>query len=242
MINFFATQFLNFFDYFHKLKIIKKLRKINNKFFFRTIFDIGAHKGETIKLFLKNMRVENIYSFEPSTSSFRILLKETNCLKKKFKDTNIFIENFAIGNESKKVELHCLNETSSSTINSLNENSKYFKKKENIFGKLVKEKTIIEQIDFKEYLINKNIKNIDLLKIDTEGYELEVLKGLKELISNVSIILFEHHYDNMIMKNYTFSDIHKLLIEKNFQCVFKIKMPFRKSFEYIYIKKLSKNI
>ena len=34
------------------------------------------------------MRVENIYSFERSTSSFRILLKETNCLKNRFKDTN----------------------------------------------------------------------------------------------------------------------------------------------------------
>ena len=106
----------------------------------------------------------------------------------------------------------------------------------------MKEKIIIEQIDFKEYLLKNNIKKIDLLKIDTEGYELEVLKGLKELISNVSIILFEHHYDNMIVKNYTFSDIHKLLIEKNFKRVFKIKMPFRKSFEYIYTKKLSKNI
>ena len=180
--------------------------------------------------------------YEPSKSSFAILLKATNRLKKRFQDTNIFIENFAIGNESKKVDFNFLSETSSSTMKPLNENSKYFKKKENIFGKLVKEKIIIEQIDFKEYLLKNDIKKIDLLKIDTEGYELEVLKGLKELISNVSIILFEHHYDNMIVKNYTFSDIHKLLIEKNFKRVFKIKMPFRKSFEYIYTKKLSKNI
>ena len=46
----------------------------------------------------------------------------------------------------------------------------------------------------------------------------------------------------MIIKDYTFSDIHKLLVGKKFECIFKIKMPFRKSFEYIYIKKLSKNI
>lgn len=242
MINFLATQVLNFFDYFHKKKIIKKLRELNAKIPLKIVFDIGGHNGETVNLLLKNMRIENIYSFEPSKSSFAILLKATNRLKKRFQDTNIFIENFAIGNESKKVDFNFLSETSSSTMKPLNENSKYFKKKENIFGKLVKEKIIIEQIDFKEYLLKNNIKKIDLLKIDTEGYELEVLKGLKELISNVSIILFEHHYDNMIVKNYTFSDIHKLLIEKNFKRVFKIKMPFRKSFEYIYTKKLSKNI
>ena len=48
------------------------------------------------------------------------------------------------------------------------------------------------------------------------------------MISKVSIILFEHHYDNMIIKNYKFSDIHKLLKNNGFRSVFKIKMPFRK--------------
>ena len=75
-----------------------------------------------------------------------------------------------------------------------------------------------------------------MLKIDTEGYEFEVLKGLGDLISRVSVILFEHHYDNMIIKNYTFSDIHNLLKSNGFQRIFKIKMPFRKSFDYIYMR------
>ena len=30
-----------------------------------TVFDIGAHKGETIDLFYKNFNINNIYSFEP---------------------------------------------------------------------------------------------------------------------------------------------------------------------------------
>ena len=181
---------------------------------------------------------ENRSSFERSVFNRR----QSNdfILRKKFTNTNIYLENVAIGEENKDIEFNDLYETSSSTIKSLNLNSKYFKKKENIFGKLIKKKIIIKQIDFKEYLNQNKINKIDLLKIDTEGYELEVLKGLKELISNVSIILFEHHYDNMIIKNYTFSDIHKLLVKENFERVFKIKMPFRKSFEYIYIKKLSK--
>ena len=63
-----------------------------------------------------------------------------------------------------------------------------------------------------------------------------MIKGLKDSISKVSVILFEHHYDNMIIKNYTFSDIHNLLKNNGFRRVYKIKMPFRKSFDYIYIK------
>lgn len=44
----------------------------------------------------------------------------------------------------------------------------------------------------KDYVINNNIKNIDFLKIDTEGYELNVIKGFEEMLENVKIIQFEY--------------------------------------------------
>ena len=62
-----------------------------------------------------------------------------------------------------------------------------------------------------EYLENNKIDKIDVLKIDTEGYEFEILQGLKNQIKVVDIIFFEHHYDDMINKSYTYSDIHNLL-------------------------------
>ena len=51
----------------------------------------------------------------------------------------------------------------------------------------------------------------------------------------MKLILFEHHYDDMVKKGYTFTDINDLLIKKNFRQILKLKMPFRKSFEYIYV-------
>ena len=80
------------------------------------------------------------------------------------------------------------------------------------------------------------------MKIDTEGYELSVLKGVINNLKDIKVIYFEHHFDDMIIKKYKLSDIHSLLIENNFKKYFKIKMKFRKSFEYIYYnKKLLKN-
>ena len=79
-----------------------------------------------------------------------------------------------------------------------------------------------------------NLDKVSFLKIDTEGYEFEILKGLKKKIQLVDTIMFEHHYDNMIIKNYTFTDINSLLKENNFNQIYKSKMPFRKTFEYIY--------
>jgi len=72
------------------------------------------------------------------------------------------------------------------------------------------------------------------LKIDTEGSEFDVLIGAEDLLKNIELIIFEHHYHDMLKKNYTFSDINKLLIKNNFVQLKKFKMPFRKTFEYIY--------
>ena len=236
MISFFVKKFLNFFDYFQKKKIIKKLKIIQGNKEFQTVFDVGAHKGETIDFFLKHLEIKNIYSFEPSEESFKSLLNKAEVLKKKFINVSIFLENSAVGSVDKNIKLNLLNETSSSTLQNLNLNSKYFKKKEKYFGKLINKKIEIKKVNFKNYLEIKNIDRIDLLKIDTEGYEFEVLKGLDSSISKVYIILFEHHYDDMIIKNYTFQNIHKFLVNNGFKKVYKIKMPFRKSFDYIYIK------
>ena len=93
----------------------------------------------------------------------------------------------------------------------------------------------IKIVKLKNYLSDNSMKNIDFLKIDTEGYELEVLKGLKKKISSVNLILFEHHFDKSIQKNYKFGDINKLLVKNGFKKIFKNKMIFRKIFEYIYI-------
>ncbi len=236
MINFLVKNILIFFDYFHKKKIINNLKKITPNGYLKVILDVGAHEGESIELFLKNFKVDLIISFEPSKYTFKKLLKNSENLKNKFINTKIHLENFAVGNIDNDIELNYLNETSSSTLRELNVNSKYFKKKENLFGKLINKKITVKQINFNKYLEKKDLKKIDLLKIDTEGYELEVLKGLKDLISRVSIILFEHHYDNMIIKNYKFSDINQLLRNNGFKRAYKFKMPFRKTFEYIYIK------
>ena len=59
------------------------------------------------------------------------------------------------------------------------------------------------------------ILSVDLIKIDTEGYEYSILKGLTKNFHKVKFIVFEHHYDNMIIKNYTFLNINELLKKNN---------------------------
>ena len=240
MIKRLVLLFLSFFDYFYQKKIIKFLKK-NSLSEINLIFDVGAHKGESINLFLKNMKVKNIVSFEASPLNFKYLENNKKNLEKKFPNTKIIIENLALSSDGRVVTFNQFNESSSSTINNINQESRYFKRKFNLLN-LRNKKKIYESFKLKtetldNYIYQNNFNRISFLKIDTEGYEYEILRGLKKRIKSVDTIMFEHHYDNMIIKEYTFSDINYLLKKNDFYQVFKSRMPFRKSFEYIYRRK-----
>ena len=114
---------LNFLDYFQQKKIIKL---INSKFSKPiVVFDIGAHYGETIKLCFKKLKLKRIYSFEASPENFKILDRNVS----KYDLDRLEIHNFGIGDKISKEYINQTQESSSSTINELNTNSKYFKKK-----------------------------------------------------------------------------------------------------------------
>ena len=114
---------LNFFDFFQQRKIIKL---INSRFSKPIIvFDIGAHHGETIKLFCKNLSIKKIYSFEASPQNYQILEKNFSS----FQTDKVEIYNYGIGDKISKDFINQTIESSSSTINKLNRDSKYFEKK-----------------------------------------------------------------------------------------------------------------
>ena len=237
MIRFFTLKILSIFDLYYQKKLFSFLKSRGYKNF-DVLFDVGAHHGESIKRFLNNFKIKNIYSFEASNKNFSILEKNLIYLKKKFNDTNIIIENYAAGDEEKIIKMKQMNESSSSTINSYNVKSKYFIKK-SMFLLSSKKQNFFSEIDVKQILLSKymtinDIKKIDFIKIDTEGYEYYVLKGLKNRFQKIKLILFEHHYHSMLVKKYKFGDIHNFLIKNNFKQIYKYKMAFRKTFEYVY--------
>ena len=234
-MKFIVLSLLNIFDFFYKKKILVSLKTfINPKI--TVFFDVGAHKGETINFIFKYFNVNKTYAFEPLENNLIKLKKNTN--KYKFKKKNIKYFNFALGDKKETKYIKEMNESSSSTFNQINENSKYFKKKNLLLNFNKKKSFYLEKVvsieKAKDIIIKYKIKKIDLLKIDTEGYELNVLKGFEEKLTQVKLILFEHHYDLMIKKNYTFSDINSHLNKNGFIQKAKFKMPFRKTFEYIY--------
>ena len=84
---------------------------------------MGAHHGESIKIFSNHFKVKKIIAFEPIKENFSILEKKT----KNYINLKLF--NIALGEHSGFANFTEHFDSESSTITEINENSKYYKKK-----------------------------------------------------------------------------------------------------------------
>lgn len=225
-----------FLDNFTQRKNINSVKKFFNKEI-NIFFDIGCHKGETIDIFQKYFKINKIFAFDIN----KYVLNEID--KSKYRNVSFFNLGVAHKNCVKKIEIDDF-----SFINSLQETNKEswynnFKKivikSLNFPRKKVCEKAFdVEIITMDNFCSNNSIPVVDLLKIDVEGGELNVLKGFKNFIGQTKLIIFEHHYDDSLIKHYKFSDINNFLIKNGFIKVSKNKLLFRNTFDYVYINKV----
>ena len=88
MIKFIILKTLGLFDNYQQNKIFKFLKNEGYDSF-NIFFDIGAHRGETIKSFTKYFKIKKIYSFEASEINFEYLKKNVENLNKKKRCRNI---------------------------------------------------------------------------------------------------------------------------------------------------------
>ena len=221
--------------YYHQKKILKYLKDLQKKSLVKSydqIFDVGAHTGEYIKLFLKLNSQVKIQAFEP-------LKKIYDTLVNKFKDNkNIICRNIAIGEKKEDLEISIMEHLESSTLSKINYQSKYMIKKSIVFripiNKLLikKEKVSVQSID--NIFKSENLNKIDLLKIDTEGFVYEILKGCEQSIKNIKIILVEIHYSDLYNEHNP-KKIHSYLVQNNFKLIKSFKFPFLNWEDRLYL-------
>lgn len=166
------------------------------------VFDVGAAVGSTSRLFSK--KAGKVYSFEPNLENF-ITFKDIIYLEK---INNIELYNLAVSNQNSDLKFY---NRESHGIHSLGRHPK---------GKVLKISNIktIKLDDFYQNNFHNNEK-IGLLKIDTEGFEYEVLDGSKNLLKNKTIksIIFEHSKSILDTLGKNPDSIFKLLEEHEYK-------------------------
>ena len=88
------------------------------------------------------MNVKKIISIEPSPTNYLRLKHNKEHYIKKFNKTDIIIEKIGLGSENKQINVKQFEESSSSTMKSIDEKSSYFKKKFNLLNFFNKKKYI----------------------------------------------------------------------------------------------------
>ena len=124
------------------------------------VIDCGANIGELYYSFLLKNKSIRYYAFEPEVNTY-------NCLKinlSSFK--NVYLENIALSNESKKTSFFIDEEGANSSLSDFGSSRKL-------------------EIESKS-LDDFRLENIKLLKVEAEGHELEVLQGsIKTMSKNI---------------------------------------------------------
>ena len=146
------------------------------------IFDIGANTGQFAQSVRKGGYKGQIVSFEPLSDAWIELKKNAN------NDSNWLIhERVAIGNSNGEIKINISNNSvSSSVLPMLKQHSSAAS--DSVY--IAEETVPIVTFDSiaSQYLINES--NI-FLKIDTQGFEWEVLEGAKDTLNFVNGVIVE---------------------------------------------------
>lgn len=161
---------------------IKRLSKKWN-YSIRTFFDVGANEGQTALNALMYFPEARIFSFEPHPATFSALLSELGNRK------NVQCVNLALGSQTGELDMF---EYESSLLNSMVQDAEFAVR----FGTKGRQ-VPIQCSTLDRFCSEAGIDALDVLKIDTEGFELEVLHGASTMLQNRAIKFVFVEFNNL---------------------------------------------
>ena len=200
----------------NELDIIKNIIKEGD-----IVIDVGANIG-FFTLFFRSLvgNTGKIIAFEPEKNNFDILKKniEINNLQ------NIEIHNLGLGSENKNLRMLLSENVGEHRI--YNENSS----KSSSNSDIINENTKFS--DVKVVRLDDYVKTANFIKFDAEGYEIEILRGMPNLLKQ-NITIFSDFYVKLLKKHDDPNDFFEILLKNNFEF-----FNVRKNLERIDITKI----
>jgi FkbM family methyltransferase len=135
----------------------------------KTILDIGANIGYYTYIAAAVNSCADIVAFEPIDPFAKMIIKNT----KSNKYLNVTVLNKAISNKSGSYPFFVHKKAISRSTLLPEEHEKL-----NEYNKIY-----VDVICLDNFIVEKKIQNIDLIKIDTEGHELEALIGMTNILN-----------------------------------------------------------
>jgi FkbM family methyltransferase len=182
---------------------LKKLFAVPGK---KVVFDVGANVGnyaEEIRQFSKDA---DIYSFEPHPQTFEKLNNRAASLNAKAFD-------YALSSSTGTIKFY-------DYVGSDGGSTEHASALKEVIEDIHHKQSIeyeVKSIRLDDFVKQHSIQKIDLLKIDTEGFEMEVLKGAKNLLDQKRIDLIQIEFNEMNVVSRTYlRDFMQLLPDYRF--------------------------
>ena len=194
-------------DPFEKLVKIIRETKVDCKF---NLLEIGAAKvGETKEPFYK------ILDYFPHSKIIGFEIDKRVCDKMNSEASEgIKYYPYALGKANEKKKLY---NTQAPMCTSLYKpNEKLISLYNNLHFAYLKNETEIETITLDNFISKNSIDNLDFIKIDTQGSELDIFNGGKNSLKNVVKIICEVEFVPIYEDQPLFGDVNKFLNENGF--------------------------
>ncbi|MDA9827690.1 FkbM family methyltransferase [Flavobacteriaceae bacterium] len=183
----------------------KELGKTENPI----IFDVGSNRGQSVLRFNSILNNPFIHCFEPAKSAFNALASHN------FK--NVKLNQIALSDKHSSEVFYEYDKSTNSSFFQPNYNSDWYKRKRDntTDGKVVKDQYNVETMTLDKYAKKNQILSIEILKIDTQGFEPNVLTGAEKFLANrqIKFIETEVTFTDAYEKDISFSSIESLLFE-----------------------------
>lgn len=244
----------NYIAYPTELKSIQKKVSLHAEPNSAVILDIGAHNGQSLeRLYLeyKNFKSVEIHSFEPIPENYLCLRSAAEKLMSRYPNLRIHSYNFAMDKESKLAPFYCygmhgLETNQYSSLLQFKEKEKWLELlPDQPHANLELTKVIVVPCHTgTEFCSILDITEIEYLKIDTQGNDFNVLKGVENLLKKKCIKTIEAECQKIELYKggATFSEIENLLSGYGYE---KEKIDYQASgLEYVvrYVLKDSRKI
>lgn len=192
----------------HIHKSIRLSQNLVNQDFI--ILDIGGGVGASLKIFLEQLPGKKIIVFEPVEDSF-------NAIKQRFPGyNNIEFVRAAAGNDNGEKDIHIAERITSSSLLPLAADPESNVFDDRNLGKVRTEKIRTVRLD---NFLSSFDGRIGIMKIDVQGYELDVLKGAENKLGITDIVVLEANNHEGYKGSAKYYEIDSYLRSHNYSLV-----------------------
>jgi FkbM family methyltransferase len=162
------------------------------------VIHVGGHIGQEMKTYKKN-NVTNLIVFEPQKVPFQKL----SAVVESVGFDNVTLINKALGNSCESVEMTCNDDGLCSSI--LNPKHVLEQYPNIVFNR----KETVEMVTMDSVIPEDH--NFNFLNMDTQGYELEVLKGAQKTLEKIDCVYTEVNNTEVYENNALIEEIDQYL-------------------------------